>query len=317
MRTITKSISVLCAGVLLAACQQGGGEVAPDISFTSESAALASSGVSADAAGGDFSLKFKSAADWHIAYPEGTKALASWVVVTPPAGKGGDIDAVITIIPNVATEQRSTTLLLVSGNISKEIPIRQEARSLVPVTTLALSQNACELYPGESAEIVASVLPTFADGDKTVSWKSSAPGVATVADGLVTAVAEGSATITASVGSLSAVCTVTVLHVDVPEPVVEVESITLSAEELKLTVGESAALTATVNPSNATDQTLVWSSSDPGVATVSGGTVTAVGLGSATITVTAGGKSASCTVTVKHSGNSGEDLDDPIDVNPW
>ena len=95
------------------------------------------------------------------------------------------------------------------------------------------------------------------------------------------------------------------------------ESITLSATALDLKVGAEAQLTATVNPSNATENTLVWESSDPKVASVSGGLVKANAAGSATIKVSAGGKSATCTVTVSHNGNGGENLDDSISVNPW
>lgn len=82
--------------------------------------------------------------------------------------------------------------------------------------------------------------------------------------------------------------------------VVAVESVTLDQATAELTVGgEDLTLTATVNPENATDKTVTWTSSDETVATVSGGVVTAVGVGETTITATAGDKSATCTVTVK------------------
>lgn len=85
-----------------------------------------------------------------------------------------------------------------------------------------------------------------------------------------------------------------------PKPV-EVTSIKLSATTLNLEVGQNSTLTATVNPSNATNKTVTWTSSNKSVATVdSNGKVTAVGAGTATITATAGGKSVSCTVTVKN-----------------
>lgn len=77
---------------------------------------------------------------------------------------------------------------------------------------------------------------------------------------------------------------------------VSVESVTLDNEELTLYVGDTAALTATVTPSDAA--TVTWKSSDSTVATVSNGKVTAVKEGTATITATAGGKSATCKVTV-------------------
>ena len=75
--------------------------------------------------------------------------------------------------------------------------------------------------------------------------------------------------------------------------------ITLNKSELTLTAGESASLTATVTPEGSTD-TVVWSSSKTGVATVDAtGKVTAVTPGEATITATAGTKTATCTVKVE------------------
>lgn len=79
-----------------------------------------------------------------------------------------------------------------------------------------------------------------------------------------------------------------------------VTDIVLTQNDAKMRVGEEITLVAIVNPSNATDKAVTWSSSNNGVATVSDGVVTAVAVGTATITVTTndGGKSATCTVTV-------------------
>lgn len=80
---------------------------------------------------------------------------------------------------------------------------------------------------------------------------------------------------------------------------INVTGVVLSSNILNLTEGDQIKLTATVKPSNATDKTVRWTSGNPQVATVdSNGNVTAVGAGSTTITATAGGKSASCSVTV-------------------
>ena len=80
---------------------------------------------------------------------------------------------------------------------------------------------------------------------------------------------------------------------------VEVSSVSLSNSSLLLGVGEVARLSASVSPSNATDRTVRWSSSNPGVAKVDGsGNVTAIASGTATITASCGGRSASCVVSV-------------------
>ena len=76
--------------------------------------------------------------------------------------------------------------------------------------------------------------------------------------------------------------------------------ITLNQTSLTLNAGSSSTLTATVSPSNATNKTVTWTTSNASVATVSGGKVTAVGPGTAIITATAsGGQKATCTVTVR------------------
>jgi len=83
---------------------------------------------------------------------------------------------------------------------------------------------------------------------------------------------------------------------------VAVTGVTLAPNTLNLTVGGSTGtLTATVAPSDAANKTVTWSTSDSGVATVNNGVVTAVGGGTATITVSTqdGGKTATCAVTVK------------------
>ena len=79
---------------------------------------------------------------------------------------------------------------------------------------------------------------------------------------------------------------------------IEVTEVSLSQTSLSLDVKGTANLTATVNPSNATDKTVTWASSNSKVATVKDGVVTAVSAGNATITVSAGGKTATCEVKV-------------------
>lgn len=79
---------------------------------------------------------------------------------------------------------------------------------------------------------------------------------------------------------------------------VPVESVSLSSSALTLNEGESQTLTATVLPANATNKTVVWTVTPTGFATVANGVVTGIQAGSCTVTAVAGGRSASCTVTV-------------------
>ena len=82
---------------------------------------------------------------------------------------------------------------------------------------------------------------------------------------------------------------------------VSVTGVSLSETSITINVGETVTLKATVTPANATDQTVSWASSDAGVASVNGGSVTGVKAGTATIAVKTndGGRTATCTVTVK------------------
>ena len=130
----------------------------------------------------------------------------------------------------------------------------------------------------------------------TVTWTSSASSVATVdASGLVTAVGNGTATITASAGSASGSAVVTVTQ--------SVASVEVSPATAPLTaLGETVQLTAEAFDGNGhavAGAEFSWESSDAGVATVdASGLVTAVGNGTATITATAGSASGTATVTV-------------------
>ena len=162
----------------------------------------------------------------------------------------------------------------------------------VPVESIVLDPQTMELVVGETGTIHVMISPADADV-QTVNWTSSNDGVATVdAEGVVTAIAEGDAVITAEAGGKEAQCTVTVL----PVPV---ESVTIDVNVFELVVGQTRTLTATVLPENAGDKTVTWSSSDDAIATVSAeGVVTAIAEGNATITAAAGGKEAKCTVYV-------------------
>ena len=165
----------------------------------------------------------------------------------------------------------------------------------MPVSGVTLNKTALTLNIGANETLTATVAPANAT-NKKVTWKSSNAAVATVdANGKVTAVKAGEATITVTTedGGKTATCKVTVK----PNLVSE---ITLAA--LAIYVGESKAITATVKPDDATNKALTWKSSDATVATVDAtGKVTGKKIGTATITATAqdgSGVSGSCTVTV-------------------
>ena len=168
---------------------------------------------------------------------------------------------------------------------------------VVAVAGVSLDKTSLELTEGDEATLFATVTPDNAS-NKNVTWTSSNPEVATVENGKVTAVKAGTATITVKTedGDKTAACKVTV-----KEKVYPVESVSLDKTSLELTEGDEATLTATVTPDNASNKNVTWTSSNPEVATVDNGKVTAVKSGTATITVMTedGGKTATCEVTVK------------------
>lgn len=170
----------------------------------------------------------------------------------------------------------------------------QEEQNPVAVESVKLDKSILTLSPGVTGKLTATVMPSNAT-DKTVTWSSSAPAVATVSnDGTVTAVAEGIATITAWADDKEATCTVTVKNI-----LVEVDSIMLGEDTLTLEPGKTSPLTATVLPENADNKTVTWQSNNEYVATVDeNGTVTANNIGNAIITAQAGNKTATCQVTV-------------------
>lgn len=163
----------------------------------------------------------------------------------------------------------------------------------IAVTEVRLDKSEVSLKKGETLKLEAEVLPEDAT-NKTVHWTSSREAVATVEDGLVTAVSPGEADIFVTTdGGLYATCAVTV-----EEPV---SGVVLNKDSLSLKVGGTETLTATVSPENATNKRIKWTSTKENVATVKDGQVTAVGVGTTTIAAITDddGKTATCTVTVE------------------
>lgn len=176
-----------------------------------------------------------------------------------------------------------------AGQKSAECKVTVAAKT-VDVSMVMLNQTSLEMIVGEEFTLVATIVPENAT-DKTVQWSSSNPEVASVAEGKVSAVKEGSAKIVAYVGGKTAECAVTVNYIPV-------ESVSLDKSALTLYEEETFTLSATVMPESATYKTVSWSTSDSAVASVENGKVTAVKKGTTTVVALADGKSALCQVEV-------------------
>ena len=221
----------------------------------------------------------------------GASATVSWTSSNPAV-------AIVDSDGNVTGVSAGTAVITVS--VTDSLGNTRTANCVVTVSANLVTsiemQETMSLQVGGSGILTAEVGPVTAD-NMNVIWSTSNSNVAIVVNGTVTAVGPGTAIITATAADgsgVSANCVVTVSKVSV-------ESVTLSSKTLTLNVGGSSILTATVTPDNVEDRSVVWMSSDSKVATVVDGVVTAVGPGTATITVSTvdGGKTATCTVTVK------------------
>jgi len=175
----------------------------------------------------------------------------------------------------------------------------------IPVTGVIVAPTSASIAVDGTQQLTASLIPSNAT-IQNVSWSSSNTSIATVnSSGLITGVASGSATITVTTedGGFTDECSITVTT-----STILVTGVTVAPTSASIAVGGTQQLTASLIPSNATNQNVSWSSSNTSVATVnSSGLVTGVASGSATITVTTedGGLSATSTVTV--TTNSGSD----------
>lgn len=176
-----------------------------------------------------------------------------------------------------------------------------------PVRGITLSVSSKTLYVGDpSLDISATLTPANAT-DKSLEWSSSDPEVASIAPGaalhaVIKPLKPGKTTITATTkdGGFTASCEVTVKR--------HVSGVSLNKASLTLYVGETESLAATVAPEDASDKSVVWSSGNSAVASVSNGKVTANKPGSAVIKVVTNdlSKEAACTVTVKRHAESVE-----------
>ncbi len=204
------------------------------------------------------------------------------------------------VLASNATNARNKNWTVTYGSNYTDIPTTgtYTCPTTVAVTGVSLDMATTTITVGNTQQFIATVTPGNAT-NQNVNWNSSDNNIATVSStGLVTAVAEGNATITVTTedGGYTATCSV-----EVTAATIAVTGVSVNPSSISLVEGNTQQLTATIAPNNATNQNVTWSSNDNNIATVSPtGLVTAVAAGNTTITVTTedGGYTADCAITV-------------------
>ena len=204
--------------------------------------------------------------------------------------------AIATVDDNgVVTGIKAGTATITVTTVDGDFAATCAVTVLQPVTGISLDKTSVTLNTTETYTLVATVDPVDAS-NKSVTWNSSDAAIATVDDnGVVTGIKAGTATITVTTvdGDFAATCAVTVLQ--------PVTGISLDKTSVTLNTTETYTLVATVDPVDASNKSVTWSSSDAAIATVDDkGVLTGIKVGTATITVTTvdGDFTATCAVTV-------------------
>ena len=212
------------------------------------------------------------------------------------------IDAASFKIKGLKLGKATLTARVASSTTHGELIAKCEVTvSVVRVTGVSLSQTELTLKKDAKATLVATVVPSDAT-NKNVLWYSDNAGIVTVENGVVTAVAEGQTTVRVFTeeGNFTTECKVTVGNNGGGNSVA-VTGVKLSQNKLTLKKDDSFTLVATLEPSTASNKTVMWTTSNDAVVSVSdNGVIQAKAVGVAVITVTTqeGAFTATCEVTV-------------------
>ena len=188
------------------------------------------------------------------------------------------------------------TITATSRNGKKaSVNVAVKKETVVPTIRIDVSETKVSIPVGEKKNVTATVYPSNATST-TLTWSSSNPQVATVSNGLITGVKEGNCIVTVKNNA----GTKADISVTVTANNVKPTKVTLNKTSATLASTKKITLTATVEPSNADNKAITWSTSDKSIATVENGVVTAKKEGSAKINAkTYNGKKATFSITVR------------------
>ncbi len=232
--------------------------------------------------------------------------LAAFILSSAAGCKNNNAKSTPLATPNISKSPAVTQTPAPSATPAQtepgSVPIPSSSVDTVHVKGLSIDREVIELSVGQSSDLTVSIEPDNSTR-KAIVWTTDNESVAKISKTSGTTVkVSASAPGTALIKAVSedsgriAACIVTV-----KSPGIDVTGLTLSSADVTMSVGSTLQIAATVTPSNATNKALTWSSSAPAVAMASDdGTLTAIGIGTAVITVksVSGGKTATCTVHV-------------------
>lgn len=189
---------------------------------------------------------------------------------------------------------------IITATAKDNVKVFKKVAVKVSTKTLKLNKTSLSMTAGKTETLKATVTPSDST-DKTVTWKSSNTKIAKVdSKGKVTGIAKGTATIIATVKGAKEVK----IKVTVTPPVMA-KSVKMNKTSATLAKGKTLTLAASVSPSNTTNKTVRWKSSNTKIAKVdSKGKVTAIGAGTVKITATTtNGKTTTTSITVPYVKN--------------
>ncbi len=191
---------------------------------------------------------------------------------------------------NVTALSLGTSAITITAKSNPEVKATINVTVVAtPAGSITLNKTETTLKATETVDLVATILPETTT-DKSITWKSSDEAIATVdANGKVTAVAVGKATITATAASgISVECAITVVETPAGGITIDKDALGITGDNLEMHVGDVKAIKVTVTPETTTDKAVIYSSENPAVASVDEiGNVTALNLGTTTITIVA------------------------------
>jgi len=194
----------------------------------------------------------------------------------------------------IALKEGTTTITATTNNGKTASAKVTVIKKIVEPYSVSLDKTNATINIGGKVTLVPTITPSNAS-NKSVSWISSDPKIATVSNGVVTGIKDGTATITVKTSNGKTATS----KITVSKETINVKSISLNTTNIDLNAGSTYTLKVSYTPSDATNQSVTWSSNNTNVASVSNGVVRAIRGGTATITArTSNGITATCTVNV-------------------